>query len=390
MTPVYKIENFKFRYPHSNMAISIAGTLHINYGDIVLLQGDSGSGKSSLLLALKGIIPNLINGSLSGTILFHKQNLFELEDTSCIGYLGQNPHNQLICDTVYQELAFGLENQGIPSLIIQQKIEEYSARFKITHFLQREVRNLSGGEKQKINLLAILIMEPEVLLLDEPTAFLDPESATEIISIIHGHTQQKTVIIIEHNIHYLKNFVNRVIIIDKHGQTNEYNPASIDFSPISDTQPCKSIINAYSTPVLSINNMSFTYKGMNSQTPLLNNINLDVYHRQIVGIIGKNGSGKSSLLKLISKIIPCKSCIYYKQQDIHDIKAGSYWREISLLWQNPENHFLYHNVGHELNNDVALMQQFALEESATQNPYCLSEGQKRRLSLAISIKPDIA
>ncbi|HLX53550.1 MAG TPA: ATP-binding cassette domain-containing protein, partial [Aquella sp.] len=252
----------------------------------------------------------------------------------------------------------------------------------------REARTLSGGEKQKINLLAILIMEPEVLLLDEPTAFLDPESAMEIIAILEEHSKQKTVIIIEHNIHYLKDFVNRVIIINNHGQITEHDPSNIDFSPNLGIQPCKLIRDTVTTlPILQINNLNFNY---NKQMPLLDEINLKIHPGQIIGIIGKNGSGKSSLLKLMSKIILSqKNSIYYKQHDICKVKTNNYWREISLLWQNPENHFLYHSVSHELNNDLVLMSKFGLEQMANQNPYCLSEGQKRRLSLAIGMKPEI-
>lgn len=412
MTIVYKIENFKFQYPNSKLSISIEGMLDINSGDIILLQGDSGSGKSTLLLALSAIIPKLINGKLSGTILFHNQNIIELANTNHIGYLGQNPHNQLVCETVYQELAFGLENQGLEPILIRQKIEQYSIKFKITHLLHRKTRTLSGGEKQKINLLAILIMKPEVLLLDEPTAFLDPESADEIVSILKEHSKQKTVIIIEHNIHYLKNLVNRVIIINSQGQITEHDPLDMNFSPELIVQECKltqgqipafaemtnfagitrpqGITNlagtAHTTPLLQIDNLSFSY---NKLQILLNNIKLNIYPGQIIGIIGKNGAGKSSLLKLISKITSCQDSIYYKKLDIYKIKTTKYWHEISLLWQNPENHFLYHSVSHELNNDLALMSQFALDESAAQNPYCLSEGQKRRLSLAISMKPNI-
>jgi energy-coupling factor transporter ATP-binding protein EcfA2 len=417
MTQIYKIENFKFQYPNSKLSISIEGTLDINSGDIILLQGNSGSGKSTLLLALSGIIPKLINGKLSGNILFHNKNLLEFDNTNHIGYLGQNPHNQLVCETVYQELAFGLENQVLEPLAIRQKIEQYSSKFKITHLLHREARTLSGGEKQKINLLAILIMEPEVLLLDEPTAFLDPQSAMEIIAILKEYSKQKTIIIIEHNIHYLKHLVNRVIIINHQGQITEHNPLDINFSPKLVMQACKLTqeeIPAYvgmtghrlpryhtrvdarndmgaritdtAAALLQINNLNFNY---NKQQPLLNDINLSIYPGQIIGIIGKNGSGKSSLLKLISKIIPCQNSIYYKQHDICKIKTANYWHEISLLWQNPENHFLYHSVNHELNNDLTVMRQFALDELAAQNPYCLSEGQKRRLSLAISVKPDI-
>lgn len=389
MTIVYKIENFKFRYPNTNSSISINGTLDINHGDIILLQGNSGSGKSTLLLALKGIIPHLINGTLSGNILFHNQNITTLDNTHQIGYLGQNPHAQFICETVYQELAFGLENKMLESIIIQQKISDYSIKFKIEHLLKRKVNTLSGGEKQKINLLSILIMEPEVLLLDEPTAFLDPENAAEIISIIQEFSNKKTIIIIEHNIYYLRNILNRVIIINSSGQITEHNPLSIEFLPTLAAQPCKltkNIDNTLYQPFIEINHLDFAY---NNQEPLLNNIQLSIKPGQVIGIIGKNGSGKSSLLKLISKIISIKNHIYYKWQDIYKIRHSTYWRKISLLWQNPENHFLYSTVGQELNNDLSIMAGFALDKLAKHNPYCLSEGQKRRLSLAISIKPGI-
>jgi energy-coupling factor transporter ATP-binding protein EcfA2 len=396
MTTVYKIEDFKFQYPNSKLSISIQGTLNISHGDIILLQGNSGSGKSTLLLALGGIIPKLINGKLSGSILFLHQNICELADTTQIGYLGQNPHNQLVCETVYHELAFGLENLGLEPLLIRQKIEEYSNKFKILHLLHRECRTLSGGEKQKINLLAVLLMEPEVLLLDEPTAFLDPESATEIISILKELSSQKTVIIIEHNIHYLKDLVNRVITINNQGQITEYDPSCINFSPKLNEQSCKlanDIISNISPPLLQIDNLSFSYSKCALNTSidglLLNNIKLSIRPGEIIGIVGPNGAGKSSLLKLISKIIACKNSIYYKEQDISNLRTVNYWQEISLLWQNPENHFLYHSVSHELNNDLTIMQQFSLEKSSTQNSYCLSEGQKRRLSLAIGMKANI-
>ena len=385
MTIVYSIEDFKFRYPNSNQSIFISGKLEINQGDVILLQGNSGSGKSTLLLALKGIIPHLINGKFSGKILFNQQDIITLSNTSQIGYLGQNPHNQIICETVYRELAFGLENQCIQPEIIRQKIDFYSNKFKISHLLNCQISNLSGGEKQKINLLSILIMEPEVLLLDEPTAFLDPENALEVITIIKEYSHKKTIIIVEHNIHYLSNLVNRIIQINAAGQVIQRDPSTTNFCPALIEQPCKNSTAFNATkPLLQINNLNFAYK---KQTPLLKNLQLNIYAGQIIGILGKNGSGKSSLLQLISKIIPSKNSIFYKQQDISSIKPKEYWQRIALLWQNPENHFLYNSVKLEISPEN--INQFNLINCTEQNPYCLSEGQKRRLSLAITLKPDI-
>jgi energy-coupling factor transport system ATP-binding protein len=149
----------------------------------------------------------------------------------------------------------------------------------------------------------------------------------------------------------------------------------------------ENITNTKNVPsLLQIKNLHFAYK---EQDLLLSNIELNIKPGEIIGIIGKNGSGKSTLLKLISKIIKSKNNVYYRQQDIYTIETTHYWQEISLLWQNPENHFLYSSVSDELKGNHVLMTLFTLNEVAKQNPYCLSEGQKRRLSLAISIRPNI-
>lgn len=391
MSVVYKIEDFYFRYPKGHKAIFIGGKLEIYQGDTILLQGASGFGKSTLLLALKGIIPHLINGQLSGSILYNEKNINELDDKerSQIGYLGQNPDNQLIGGTVYQELAFGMENQGISPLIIAQKISRYSNEFNLGNLLKRNVATLSGGEKQKINLLSILLMEPEVLLLDEPTAFLDPANAMEIINIIRQYN--KTTIIVEHNTLYLKNLINRLIRIETNVQITEQNLEKTEFTPCltNYSKANNKHYNSSTNPILKISNLNFAYSKNAYNKKLLDNINLDVYPGQIIGIVGKNGSGKSSLLKLIGKILMSRNAIYYEQKDIKKINTKKYWNKIALVWQNPENHFLYNTVSQELNHDTKLMNEFSLVKNANQNPFCLSEGEKRRLSLAITLKQDV-
>jgi energy-coupling factor transport system ATP-binding protein len=387
--PIYLVENFGFNYPQSNYYLKLDGTFTINQGECVLIQGSSGSGKSTLLAALKGLIPHLINGKLNGKILYNNQDITILNEQQLldIGYLQQNPDSQLICKDVYSELAFGLENQGFSATSIDEKITKIAYDFKLSHLLDRQVSELSGGEKQKINLLAILVMQPQVLLLDEPTAFLDPESAREIIAMLQQYIKKSTVVIVEHNHYYLQEIVNKVISIDNNGQISEQNTAQIVWS-----QPLPNLKSIYphsKNILLELRELSFSYK--NSTKQLLSKISLSIKSGEIIAITGKNGSGKSSLLKLIAGIIKTQEQIFWQQQDIAQINYQILWAKLTLLWQNPEAHFIYNSVNEELDHNNETLTMFDLVPQRDQNPYSLSEGQKRRLSLAIALnlKPQL-
>lgn len=388
MKNIFTIEDFYFNYPLSQSKIGFSGKLDIFAGDCILLQGNSGSGKSTLLLALKGIIPHLINGDISGNISYCGRNISLLRerDLITIGYLQQNPDHQLVCSNVFAELAFGLENLGLSAEQIKVKIERISKEFAITHLLYKEVTNLSGGEKQKINLIAILLMEPDVLLLDEPTAFLDPESAAGITQILQKYVKDKTVIIVEHNLHYLKNLVNRVIQINHRGEIVECAVDAIDWQQQLNVATPRNQSENQET-ILEIKNLDYTYQGANYK--LYQQLNFSLKRGEIITLHGKNGVGKSTLLKLVSKIIASKQQIFWQQQDIAQIKDINYWQEVNLLWQNPELHFIAHKVIDEVNGDTELLTKFGLINQAEQSPFNLSEGQKRRLSLAIALKQNM-
>lgn len=377
----FDICDFSFSYPLSDYKINLHGSLSIRHGDCILLQGTSGCGKSTLLMALKGLIPYLINGNLSGEIKYHGKDITTLTETELlsIGYLQQNPDSQLICRNVYSELAFGLENIGLQPEKINAKIQQIATQFNITHLLNRDVVSLSGGEKQKINLIAILAMEPNVLLLDEPTAFLDPESAHEIIAILNTYIKNKTIIIIEHNQHYLKPLVNRVISIQDDGKLNEIDINNIVWSQTAEQLDIHNKIER--NPILNIKNLAFNYQNQNT---ILKKINLKLHLGEIIAIHGTNGAGKSTLLKCISKILPSSNSIFYNESPIESIHNRIYWQNLALLWQNPEIHFIYNNVINEVDGQYDILEKFNLTHQAKQNPFTLSEGQKRRLSLAIA------
>ncbi len=381
-TPIFTIKDFSFSYPFSSQTISLPGEISIGRGECILISGASGSGKSTLLAALKGLIPHYINGHLDGEIQFCGRSIGELNSSEmlAIGYLQQNPDSQLICPDVFSELAFALENLGFAPEEIQARIVAICQKFAVSHLLSRKTATLSGGEKQKINLLAILLMEPEVILLDEPTAFLDPDSAWQIAEILQEYLHHKTIIIIEHNQHYFEKMINRGLLIGADGQINMVEREQIDWHQSLTNTPAT--LAADSPTILEINNLHFSYS---PDVKLLNNISLKLHAGEIIAICGSNGSGKSTLLKLIAGIIGSSGAIFWQQQDITQLKRSQLWRDLRLIWQNPENHFIYSKVQDELALQPELLEQFNLAELKSHNPFNLSEGQKRRLSLAIGL-----
>lgn len=388
--PIYTIDHFSFQYPLSQHVIHFTGKLHIHAGECILLQGDSGSGKSTLLMALRGLIPHMIQGVINGNLHFMGQEvrLLTTPDLLPIGYLHQNPDNSFICRDVYNELAFGLENKGLLPIDIEQKIHQQMHAFKLTHLLNRHIVDLSSGEKQKVNLIAILLREPTVLLLDEPTAFLDPIAAHEVMNIVKTYAKTKTVIIIEHNVHYLREFIHRSIFIDSHGMIHEQPLSDICWEPLVHDFPSKFLNDTSKKPVLTIKALSFAYK---NQPWLLHQIDLSLKPGEIIAITGRNGQGKSSLLKLLSGIIPSQQQIYWHDTDIQVIPKKTLWRMLTLLWQNSENHFLHTSVQDELMHNKHLIEQMNLHHVCNHHPFNLSEGEKRRLSLAITLQnnPDV-
>ena len=227
-----EFDNFSFSYLNSDGTHSQEKSLkdinlEINYGDFVLLCGPSGCGKTTLLTNLKKEL--MPNGKREGSIKYNGVDIFNLDDLSSacdIGYLFQNPDSQIVTDTVIQEIAFPLENIGLPTEEIRNRISEIVAFFGINDILHKNVNELSGGQKQLVNLCSLLVLRPKVLLLDEPMSQLDPIASYEFLSIVRRLNEELsiTVIMSEHKADSIFPFIDKAIFL-KDGQIEFDNNA---------------------------------------------------------------------------------------------------------------------------------------------------------------------
>ena len=218
--PIIKIENLSFRYFGSEEYALKDVNLEIRRGDFVVLAGRSGCGKTTLLRCLNGLIPNFYEGDFSGRVIVDGMDTRKTPThllSQIAGMVFQNPDNQLFALNVEADIAFPLENLGVPREIILERIEWVLKLLKIEDLRNRSPFELSGGQKQKVAIASILVMKPKILLLDEPTSSLDPLSAKGLIeSIIELNRRENlTIIISEHRLELLLPYASRLIVMDQ-------------------------------------------------------------------------------------------------------------------------------------------------------------------------------
>src|SRR6185369_9252202 len=198
------IENLSFQYrTRSDPAIQNI-SFELKPGEMLLIAGSSGCGKTTLARCINGLIPRSYRGKREGRVLLHGKDVAEMQIADVaqiVGTLLQDPERQIVASNVYNEIAFGPENLGLPRVEIVERVEKAMQRLKIENLRDRETFNLSGGEKQKVALAGLLAMNPSILLLDEPLASLDPASAYEALEVFRSLADEgKTVVLIEHRV----------------------------------------------------------------------------------------------------------------------------------------------------------------------------------------------
>ena len=214
---VFEIKNMTFTYAGASRPAIKDISLRIEPGEMMTVCGKSGSGKSTLLRHMKPALAPV--GEISGSLTFCGRNIRELsheEQASRIGYVLQNPDNQIVTDKVWHELAFGLESLGEDTATIRLRVAEMASYFGIQAWFHKDVAELSGGQKQLLNLASVMVMQPDVLILDEPTSQLDPIAAEEFLDTVRKINRElgTTVLLAEHRLEQVVTMSDRVVVLD--------------------------------------------------------------------------------------------------------------------------------------------------------------------------------
>ncbi|MFO8109434.1 MAG: ATP-binding cassette domain-containing protein [Thermoplasmata archaeon] len=399
-----EVENLSVRYP-SRDEYSIRNiSFSVRKGEFIWLSGDSASGKSTLMNCLCGFIPQIIPAEVEGTIKLNgRGGMNTLQLARQISMVHQDPESQFCTEHVEDEIAFGLENRCISRRKISKRIKTTLRDLNCSELRHRKLSTLSGGEKQKIAIASMLVLNPRVLILDEPTSNLDPESMEEVLRAIEEvrrKSKSLSLILAEHRVKRLVDYVDRVIRLES-GELTE------DFHSFQELTPQeKEKLSDYSYPdykrgtkekgrsVLKIDKLDYTING----TEVLDNINLDVKQGEIIALMGKNGSGKTTLIKHISGLIEVqKGDIKVFQVNMNDSNRIPPWKlgkKIGYVFQNP-NHQLFENTvkgemmfapinfSRGLKNTEKRLKDITKEPCVeeTTHPHNLSFGQKRRLNV---------
>jgi energy-coupling factor transporter ATP-binding protein EcfA2 len=218
--PIIQLDEVHFTYSGGSHSALSAITLSIQPGEIIGIIGANGAGKSTLCYLLAGLIPSFFNGNFSGTATINDKEIANIDANKLpylVGLVLQNSRLQLshMCNTVYEEVAFGLENLGVPREIMLKKIDQALKMTGISHMAERSPYTLSGGEQQRLAIASILAMDSPVLIFDEPTSLLDPVGRREVLSVIMNLSKSgHTIIIAEHHLEWIAEYTDRVVALE--------------------------------------------------------------------------------------------------------------------------------------------------------------------------------
>lgn len=394
-----EIKNLCLKFPEDKIVFENVN-FSIEKNTINLITGKSGCGKSSLLMCLSRVIPETVDGVMSGEIIYNGYNIEHSnaeEISGEIAYMFQDPDSQLCTFTVEDEIAFGLENLNVEQEKMGEIIDDILDLVGIKYLKYASLNKLSGGEKQKVALASILALDPDLILMDEPTANLDPISTIQIVELIKKLRDDmgKTIIIIEHNIDDFKDVIDKVIELNDKKTSDLEVDNFIEQYHNNFKYPKRQHTNLGNDTVLDVHNLSYSYdEGKN----VIDNVSFSLYKGEIAALVGHNGAGKSTLSKLLIGFIKAsKGEILLKEQNIYNMNVKEIGDHMGLVFQNPEHQFIKMTVEKELSLSLEVrgnsedvvkektdnyLKEFNLINNRESNPFTLSQGQKRRLSTA--------
>ena len=435
--PHIHIQDLTFSYPNAVTPVLQNINLTIHQGEYIAVCGRSGSGKTTLLRHLKSVLTPY--GQRSGQILFGDTPLEQvpgIQQAGKIGYVMQNPQEQIVTDKVWHELAFGLESIGCDPAVMRARVAEMACYFGIGDWFHKDVATLSGGQQQLLNLASVMAMQPEVLILDEPTSQLDPLAASDFLNTVRRINLElgTTVIITEHRLEDIFPAADRVVVMEngciaaldtpraigKHLWQEQHpmfaavpTPVQVFYrsggegdcpltvregrnwlsgalpATVKHTQPAFPILSESDTPALAVEDLWFRYE--RDSADVLRGVRLTVPAGCIHAIVGGNGAGKSTFLKAI-----CGSCRPYRgkvtlfQKNYRAYKSRELFQNcLAMLPQDPKSLFVKDTVWEDLQEickDNGRLEAVAdlcqVRHLADRHPYDLSGGEQQRAALA--------
>lgn len=397
---LFEIKNLIFTYPEAKTPVLDRINLDIEAGEFIVICGKSGCGKTTLLRHLKSVLSPY--GVRQGEIIFDGEELEKISlrrQASEIGYVLQSPDNQVVTDKVWHELAFGLENLGYKQEVIRLRVAEMASFFGIQNWFSKKVEELSGGQKQLLNLASVMTMQPKILVLDEPTSQLDPIAASEFLSTIRKINLElgTTIIIIEHRLEEVFPMADKVLVLEEGRQIFYDHPRNVGkalmnndlflampssvqiYTGTGQNGICPLTVcegrtwlsqqfgqyasetaeqnierkdeisgNIKKNYVVEAKEVWFRYE--KESQDVIKDLSLKVERGELYCILGGNGAGKSTALSLLSRVQkPYRGKILLEGKDIRKLSSKELFQGmIGVLPQNPQNLFVRETVEEDL------------------------------------------
>jgi cobalt transport protein ATP-binding subunit len=402
---IVEIRDLHYSYPNAKAQTLKGIDLTIHKGEFILLTGPSGCGKTTFCRCLNGLIPHFYSGELEGEVTVAGLSTTENSTSKLaqnVGLIFQNPDNQIFALTVEKDVAFGLENLGVEK---EQMLEDIDWALEVTgisHLRERGTHELSGGQKQRLSIASILTMRPKILVLDEPTSFLDPLGAIRIFNVLKTLNREHgiTVILIEHRVDLAAQYVDRVILFTEGHVLRTGTPVEVfeleetrltgvgipkilelskrlnqrglvfDPLPLSPgsfmeqlegnipslgIRPTKRVAirdleglagEFNMSPIIQAEDVSYTYP---SGVQALRGVSLTIHKGEFVAIMGENGAGKTTLVKHFNGLLrPQEGSIKVDGDDISRESVATLARKVGLVFQNPDDQLFSENVESEI------------------------------------------
>ncbi len=386
-------------------------SLHIPKGECVLICGPSGCGKTTVTRMVNGLIPHYYEGNIEGVVSVAGENVGEKElydIAKKVGTVFQNPRSQFFCVDTTGELAFGCENQGMKEEEIEERIKSTVSKASLEKLMDRNIFKLSGGEKQKIACGSVMTANPEVIVLDEPSANLDYEATEDLRRMIAiWKSEKKTILIAEHRLSYCLPYADRVLVMEEGriacdvsadefrtysdeklhsmGLRSAKHRNAKEVTIQKETLP-KEAMNKKAAGNLSIENLSFGYE---KHKKILDYEKLSIPFGEIVAIVGANGAGKSTFLRCLCGMEKkCKAILSYRGKRY---KNKDRLKLIYMVMQDVNHQLFTESVMDEIlismeeeskEKAYEILADLDLKEVAERHPMSLSGGQKQRVAIA--------